>query len=330
VAGWNDWDGKTGGIDQLSARCSAYIPHLKEEEIRQRWNRQLQEMQESCKIQKQILDTIKADRQDEKETKLFQDLAKAAGNYERYKNINPERVPGTCEWLLTDERFYKWRDSKSSSLLWVSASPGRGKSVLSRALIDEGQLVTNVTNITITPSAITTSVDTISTISYFFFKDGGDGRMDGAHALCAIRHQLFKCPSTSGLIKHALPSHKENGPTLTEKFSDLWRILVDSANSSNAGEIICVLDALDECKEGSRWEIIETLKTFYSPGQRLSSPSSKLKFLITSRPYDDLEILTATTSPSKSVERSILSLTRKCRPLLGLSLLTINERYLNA
>jgi ankyrin repeat domain-containing protein 50 len=46
-------------------------------------------------------------------------------------------VPGTCEWFLTDERFCKWRDSKLPSLLWVSAGPGRGKSVLSRSLIDQ-------------------------------------------------------------------------------------------------------------------------------------------------------------------------------------------------
>jgi hypothetical protein len=66
----------------------------------------------------------------------------------------------------------------------VSAGPGCGKSVLSRCLIDEGQLTTNDTIITIThgtpgtPSAISSSTDTTSTVCYFFFKDGGDGRMD--------------------------------------------------------------------------------------------------------------------------------------------------------
>ena len=72
--------------------------------------------------------------------------------------------------------------------------------------------------------------------------------MDSAHALCALLHQLFTSPSTSGLIKYALQSHRENGITLTRKFSELWRILSECISSPDTGEIICVLDALDECK----------------------------------------------------------------------------------
>lgn len=68
--------------------------------------------------------------------------------------------------------------------------------------------------------------------------------MDGAHALCAILHQLFTCPSTSSLIKHALLSHKQNDQTLTDKFYELWQILVDCVTSSDAGDVICVFDAL--------------------------------------------------------------------------------------
>lgn len=54
-------------------------------------------------------------------------------------------------------------------------------------------------------------------------------------------------------------------------------------------EIICILDALDECKEDSRQEFIGTLKEFYSRSERRSIPSTKLMFLVTSRPYPDLE-----------------------------------------
>ncbi|KAF2458453.1 hypothetical protein BDY21DRAFT_220776, partial [Lineolata rhizophorae] len=286
VAGSHHWAETKEEIDKWDGICSRFIPVGKQEEIRKNRDAQLQEMQKSRIIQEDILNNMKENRQDEKETRLLEDLARAAGNYLRYKKINRERVPGTCEWFLTDQRFCKWRDSKSASLLWVSADPGRGKSVLSRSLIDEGQL-NAISTITITRSAILASGST-TTICYFFFKDGGDGHMDGAHALCAMLHQLFTCPSTSELIKYALPSHKQNGATLTEKFFELWRILVECVTSSGAGEIICVLDALDECKEESRHEIINTLKEFYSPSEGRST-TSKLKFLVTSRPYKDLE-----------------------------------------
>ena len=88
----------------------------------------------------------------QKERALLQDLT---SDYEGYKNFNPRKVDGTCEWFLDDDRFRTWRDSNTSSLLWVSAGPGCGKSVLSRALIDEHRLSTNVTT---------------STVCHFFFK----------------------------------------------------------------------------------------------------------------------------------------------------------------
>lgn len=170
---------------------------------------------------------------DQKLRALLQDLA---ADYEGYKDFNPPRVPGTCEWFLQDDRFLEWRSS-DSGILWVSAGPGCGKSVLSRALIDERRLTTNVAT---------------STICYFFFKDGDDERMYAPKALCAILHQLIPNTPTSGLIQHALPSHKNYGKRLTDNLSELWRILVNCVKSPDAGEVVCALDALDECHHDSR------------------------------------------------------------------------------
>ncbi|KAH8654691.1 ankyrin repeat-containing domain protein [Ilyonectria robusta] len=278
VAGY-DWAGRARDIDDLSKRRSDCIPPLQEEEIRERWNRQLQEMQESRTILDEIRRILKEGGmqtqkiyEDQKERDLLRDLA---SDYEGNKNFNPQRVPGTCQWFFNDDRFRKWRDSNTSSLLWVSAGPGCGKSVLSRALIDE-RLSTNVAT---------------STVCYFFFKDGDERRMHSADALCAILHQLFAQDPSGSLIGNALPSHKKFEKALAQNFSGLWRILLECAGSSDVGEIVCILDALDECEWRSREELIKQLKDFYCPSEGLSSPSSKLKFLVTSRPYDHLEAL---------------------------------------
>ncbi|KAK3334654.1 hypothetical protein B0H65DRAFT_561698 [Neurospora tetraspora] len=265
VAGWNDWDNKAAEIDKLR-------------EIRERWNCQLQEIQQSRTILGEIRGILeRGGRQtqriyeDQKERVLLQDLA---SDYEGYKNFNPRKVEGTCEWFFDDDRFRKWRDSNTSSLLWVSAGPGCGKSVLSRALIDDHRLSTNVTT---------------STVCYFFFKDGDERRMHSTNALCAILHQLFTQDPAGGLIGNALPSHKNYGEKLTQNFSELWRILLECVRSSDTGEVVCILDALDECDKSSRKELINKLKDFYCQPHHLAHSSSKLKFLITSRPYDNLE-----------------------------------------
>ncbi|KAL9601837.1 MAG: hypothetical protein Q9179_002728 [Wetmoreana sp. 5 TL-2023] len=273
VAGSNDWDSMAKEIEKCSEKCSKIIHLFNEGEIREHWESQLQKMQESQDILGEIrrileesrMQTIKV-HEDQKEKELLQGLV---SDYEEDKNFNPQRVEGTCEWFFNDDRFRKWRDGSTSGLLWVTAGPGCGKSVLSRALIDERRVSTNVTT---------------STICYFFFKDGDERRMHSTNALSAMLHQLFIQDSFGGLIKKALPSHKNYGKSLTQNFSELWRILVDCGRSSDTGEVVCILDALDECNDDGQRQLIDQLKEFY-----LGSRPSKLKFLITSRPYDDLE-----------------------------------------
>ena len=208
------------------------------------------------------------DRREDQETLLRQTLA---SDYKSDKDLVSERVPGTCEWFFEDDRFLEWRDSNISKLLWVSAGPGCGKSVLARALIDERSLCTNTT---------------APTVCYFFFKDGQKQRTRGANALCALLHQLFE---STRLITHALPSYKSYRKKLRDAFSELWEILVKSAQDSEAGEIICVLDALDECEKNARNQLIDKLVHFFSQAESCQNTSIQLKFLVTSRPYDDLE-----------------------------------------
>lgn len=208
------------------------------------------------------------DRQEDQETLLRHTFA---SDYKSDKDLVSERVPGTCEWFFEDDRFLEWRDSNTSRLLWVSAGPGCGKSVLARALIDDRRVCTNTM---------------ASTVCYFFFKDGQEQRTRGANALCALLHQLFE---DTTLITHALPSYKTYGEKLRDAFSDLWEILVKSAQDPKAGEIICVLDALDECEKNARKQLVEKLAHFFSQAVSFQNTSIKLKFLVTSRPYDDLE-----------------------------------------
>lgn len=274
----NDWDSLANEVTKLSKICSDCIPPLREQELRQHRDNQLQEIKESRDILSEIRRILEEDGkqsqrlyEDQTERNLLRDLA---SDYESYKSFNTQRVAGTCEWFFDDDRFGRWRDSNTSSLLWVSAGPGCGKSVLSRALIDEQRLSTHVTT---------------STVCHFFFKDGDQRRMNSTNALCAILHQLFTKDSSGSLIEHALPIYRKNSEKLMENFSDLWRILENCARSSNAGEIVCLLDALDECNRDSRMELIKQLKNFYAGQAKLPSRPSKLKFFITSRPYDDLE-----------------------------------------
>jgi hypothetical protein len=189
--------------------------------------------------------------------------------YEQFKDRNPTWLKGTCQWILQHENFQKWRDNSSSNLLWVSADPGCGKSVLSKSLIDEDFK----------------STESLTTC-YFFFKEDNDKQRDISTALSALLHQLFSQKPI--LIRHAVSDYAANGDELLESFPQLWNILISAAADPTAGQIVVILDALDECLESGRNQIIDALSAFYGHSTS-DSNLSLLKFLVTSRPYFDIE-----------------------------------------
>jgi ankyrin repeat protein len=189
--------------------------------------------------------------------------------YEQFKDRNPSWLRGTCQWILQHEHFQKWRDSSSSNLLWVSADPGCGKSVLTKSLIDEDFR----------------STESLTTC-YFFFKEDNDEQRDISTALSALLHQLFSQKPI--LIGHAVSDYAANGDELLQSFPQLWNILISAAADPAAGQIVIILDALDECLESGRNQIIDALNTFYGHSTS-DSNLSLLKFLVTSRPYFDIE-----------------------------------------
>jgi hypothetical protein len=150
--------------------------------------------------------------------------------YRDRKDRNPERIPGTCEWFVAHELFRDWHESKSSTMLWVSADPGCGKSVLVKYLVD---------SILVTAES--------RTMCYFFFKDDFEDQRSAVSALCCILHQIFKQKRIL-LSENIFEQFEIEGEKLTSSFSELWAILLSAVNDKNAGEIICLLDAIDKCE----------------------------------------------------------------------------------
>ncbi|KAL9609828.1 MAG: hypothetical protein Q9167_005433 [Letrouitia subvulpina] len=187
-------------------------------------------------------------------------------DYESQKNVNPIRANGTCKWTLEHPRYREWHDNPYDDLLWISADPGCGKSVLSKSLIDRDF--------------------SRYTVCYFFFKDN-ENQDSLATALCALIHQLFS--GQPGLIRYALPSWEKAGEKVLRDVDELWRILLGACEGVKAGKIICVLDALDECRDNDRKRLIAMLTAFYTSRTPDMSRNRWLKFLVTSRPYEVIQ-----------------------------------------
>ena len=245
----DDWKSMLSQMKELDFECSRLAREIGQEELEagmreksakidallQSWNRGFQTLQEQGANTYLAVDAHAREnrgwREKDETRKLLQAL-RAKNPYRDQLERTATRQPGTCKWFLKHPKFQKWRGDAHSKLLWVSANPGCGKSVLSKCLVEENLAILDPQH---------------ATICYFFFKDISPDSRSISKAISAILHQLFtKIPD---LVEHAVPAFDENGDELPSMFSTLWEVLENAAADSRSGEVVCILDALDECEE---------------------------------------------------------------------------------
>jgi ankyrin repeat protein len=76
---------------------------------------------------------------------------------------------------------------------------------------------------------------------------------------------------------------------LQQETDELWRILLATTSDAAASNTTCVLDALDECRDRDRSDLIAKLARFHEYTTTQGPRQSWLKFIVTSRPYDDIQ-----------------------------------------
>ncbi|SPO06587.1 uncharacterized protein DNG_09277 [Cephalotrichum gorgonifer] len=193
-------------------------------------------------------------------------------NPELHKARNPAPVEGTCAWILQHPTYRTWYTSEISSLLWLSADPGCGKSVLASFLVDHFASMPG---------------EERPRVCYFFFKSDHLEQRDGIHALQAVLHQLLQ--QRPGIVALASSHLGKAGPKST---AALWNTFAHCAELPDGGEggaisardTICVLDGLDECEQDTKQALTFLLSKYYSENRPRASPGPRLKLLATSRP----------------------------------------------
>ena len=217
--------------------------------------------------QERLIRQPRLDREKENIWKLY-------SNYEAHKNLNPSRIKGTCEWFLNHPSFLIWRESQRSSLLWLSADPGCGKSVLSKYLVDrQGEVLTIKTEQPV--------------VCYYFFKETDIDRRSASKAVCALLHQLVM--QQPQVYCHLEEDFENKGSDFLSDTSTTWAMFLKAATKSSGHEVICVLDALDECEPASRKTITDSIVEAFSPPRYRDFEKPVIKFIVTSRPEFNIE-----------------------------------------
>jgi hypothetical protein len=169
-------------------------------------------------------------------------------------------------WVLDNTAFQEWRNEQHGRLLWVIGDPGKGKTMLLCGIIDELQR----------------SMPRTALLSYFFCQQT-DARLNSATAV--LRGLLYMLVQQQpSLVLHVRKRHDHAGRDLFED-ANTWVALTemwtDVLQDPSLNMTHLVIDALDEC--------VSNLPNLLSFITKQSSTSSRVKWIVSSRNWPDIE-----------------------------------------
>lgn len=229
---------------------------------------------------------------------------------ERDANLSLQRSsPPT--WILDLPQFISWKNERGQAVnvLWLSASPGYGKSVLAAYLTEE---------------LASLPVDDNALVSYFFCQDTED--LSGAHnILRALAFQLTQYSDEIRLLLRRTWKEQHDVVSLTAPIETLFhRLVQEPLLKLPDHSIYFVLDALNECPPSSMRHISKLIQLF----QRVPC----LKVLITSQYVPELQ----SASRASHVELLSLDETHNWSAVQSYIINTVNKdanlkkRFINA
>lgn len=193
---------------------------------------------------------------------------------EKYRSDLSQHLDGTCDWVLKTSQYQLWAQETRSSVLWISGHVGSGKTTLSSYIakvLGDGQR----------------SPKNPRRLCYFFCdNNGNEQQRDAKGILCSIIFQILT--KRRDLVSHVETAleYDKDGSQLLQSYGRLWSIFESIASDDRLGHLHIIIDALDECEEGSRKRIIEGIARLTESLR--PSPTRCIKFLFTSRPEVNL------------------------------------------
>ena len=193
--------------------------------------------------------------------------------YEEYHQIAKNGLTnGTGEWLLSHEKYAEWRHSSASTILWLYAPPGYGKTKLVSCVVKDllDQLQSNDNN---------------EAIAYFYCNRNHAERQDPQMILNSFVRQLSLSRGNDSIQQPIILDYKKKAkrgfPSGDLKIEESQVLLGQLA--CNYPQITLVVDALDECNPETRGQLMAILD------QLIESSLRPIKIFISSRPDRDVK-----------------------------------------
>lgn len=164
-----------------------------------------------------------------------------------YESIGKRRVSGTGNWVRNEELFQAWIGTSYSPLLWVSGSPGSGKSFIAQNVISYVQELYPQRTVQLHHTSV----------GYFFFRHN-DPETRKFH--CALRDIAFQVYQNDLLYGEYVDAHCHS-PDDIKSIQAAWRVLFNDyysdASQNIDSNVIIVLDGVDEAFEEDCQEFLK-------------------------------------------------------------------------
>ncbi|RYP54147.1 hypothetical protein DL769_010400 [Monosporascus sp. CRB-8-3] len=192
-----------------------------------------------------------------------------------YDKISKTRVPGTGDWVRSEDVFKGWAD-REMPIVFISGNPGAGKSYLCSNIIAflKDQYPQGVQH--------TSHVSVV----YFFFKDDNPNTRSFHQALRDLAYQISKNDSA---YEKYLATVGDYGRVST--LASAWRILFVNfflSKESITSSVYIIFDAVDEAFEEERLNFLQLAKDILDAPNR-----GRLQLAMVGRPHVSDQLMEA-------------------------------------
>lgn len=182
----------------------------------------------------------------------------------------------TCKWLLHKSEYHDWLDgtklSEHHGFLWVKGKPGTGKSTLMKFALAHARK---------------TMKDRI-VISFFFNARGEDIEKSTIGTYRSLLLQLLERLPALQSVFDSLGLSTSSASTDHRWSTESLKMLLEHAiQSLGESQVVCFIDALDECEET---QIRDMISFFERVGELAASSGIRFQVCFSSRHYPHITI----------------------------------------
>lgn len=198
---------------------------------------------------------------------------------QEFKEVDEQLLKGTCEWIMRHSVLESWIHKQDCNLLWLTGSPGMGKTSL-------------IVHIVQSMKAHLLQQKRTGSVAVLYSLCNSQENNTASTILCVALHQLLTahpelCEAAWDLEKL---SRKNFGGQAQRNADLLWQLFCLIIEESNLGKVYFLIDGLDDCSHDAQVGLLRLLE----------NRPARLKVLIGSQPLQNLRAFLSTRDQAKS------------------------------